>query len=67
MRRIKNARVLTARLGHALISKERKAIRKELYNFEQKKHTRTTRERAIAYLTNLQRKLEDKLKYSHVD
>lgn len=52
MRRIKNARVLTARLGNALISKERKAIRKELYNFEQKKHTRTTRERAIAYLIN---------------
>ena len=67
MRRIKNVRVITTELGNVLTNKERKTIRKELYDLEKQNHTKTTRERAIAYLINLQRKPDDKKKYRHID
>ena len=62
-RRINNARVLTAKLDNMLTNKERKTIKKELYDLEDKKLTRTERERKIAYLINLTRSLENKQKY----
>ena len=49
-RRINNARVVTATLANILTNKDRKTIRKELYDLEDKKLTRTERERKIAYL-----------------
>ena len=64
-KRIDNARVLTAKLGNILTNKERKTIRDELYRLEDKKFTNTERERAIAYLINLTRDLENKQKYHH--
>ena len=62
---INNARVLTAKLGNILTNKQRKTIRDELYRLEDKKLTNTERERAIAYLINLTRDLENKQKYHH--
>ena len=64
-KRINNARVLTAKLGNILTNKQRKTIRDELYRLEDKKLTNTERERAIAYLINLTRDLENKQKYHH--
>ena len=62
---INNARVLTAKLGNILTNKERKTIRDELYRLEDAKLKNTERERAIAYLINLTRDLENKQKYHH--
>ena len=59
-RRTNNARTQTSRLGNILTNSERKAIKTELYESEDKNHTKRSRERAIAYLINLQRHLEDK-------
>ena len=64
-KRMNNARVLTAKLGNILTNKERKTIRDELYRLEDAKLTNTERERAIAYLINLTRDLENKQKYHH--
>ena len=64
-KRINNARVLTVKLGNILTNKERKTIRDVLYRLEDKKLTNTERERAIAYLINLTRDLENKQKYHH--
>ena len=64
-KRINNARVLTAKLGNILTNKERKTIRDELYRLEDTKLKNTERERAIAYLINLTRDLENKQKYHH--
>ena len=62
-KRINHARVLTAKLGNILIKKERKTIRDELYRLENAKLAKTERERAVAYLINLMRSLENKQKY----
>ena len=64
-KRINNARILTAKLGDILTNKERKTIRDELYRLKDAKLTNTERERAIAYLINLTRDLENKQKYHH--
>ena len=65
LKKMNNARVLTAKLGNILTNKERKTIRDELYRLEDAKLTNTERERAIAYLINLTRDLENKQKYHH--
>ena len=62
-KRINHARVLTAKLGNILTNKERKTIRDELYRLENAKLAKTERERAVAYLINLMRSLENKQKY----
>ena len=49
-RSINNARVVTATLANILTDKYRKTIRKDLYDLEDKKLTRTERERKITYL-----------------
>ena len=64
-KRINNARILTAKLGDILTNKEKKTIRDELYRLKDAKLTNTERERAIAYLINLTRDLENKQKYHH--
>ena len=64
-KRINNAKVLTAKLGNILTNKERKTIRDELYKLEDEKLTNTERKRAIAYLINLTRDIENKQKYHH--
>lgn len=46
-----------------LTNKERKTIKDELYRLETTRLTWTERERAIAYLINLKRSLENKQKY----
>ena len=65
LKKMNNARVLTAKLGNILTNKERKTIRDELYRLENTKLTKTERERAIAYLLKLKRDLENKQKYHH--
>ena len=64
-KRVNNAKVLTAKLGNILTNKERKTIRDELYKLEDEKLTNTERKRAIAYLINLTRDIENKQKYHH--
>ena len=64
-KRINNARVLTAKLGNILTNKEKKTIGDDLYRLESTKHTKTERERAIAYLIKLTRDLRNKQKYHH--
>ena len=60
-------------LNNATNSKLKKRIIDELENkirkleLENKKHTKTTKERAIAYLTKLKTTLNKKQKYRHVD
>ena len=64
-KRINNAKVLTAKLGNILTNKAKKTIRDELYKLEDEKLTNTERKRAIAYLINLTRDLENQQKYHH--
>ena len=66
-KRINDVSILTAKLGNILTNKQRKTIRKELDELENKKHTKTKKERAIAYLIKLKTTLNKKQKYRHVD
>ena len=51
--RINHARMMTAKLGNILTNIERHKIRKELYDMENTKYTKASRERAVIRLAEL--------------
>ena len=64
--RINNVRVMASKLGNILTKEERNFIRKELYKLQNKKRfTKTQRERAYVYLTELVNTLNNKEKHQY--